>query len=186
MSAIADHAGYPESQLLIFVVTASDGLDPLHFAAHRANHKGQDRLRRPTATPRHSRSFAWFAGFFGVPAQAFLHDETVSTGSTGSFTPAKFSASFRLMNTITAILEPDADGTVHVPLPAGPPPGASKGTATFEPSTQPLPPMALEERRGKIEAALKTLRDRGTFASIVDPVAWQRDIRQDRPLPGRD
>jgi len=147
MSAIADHAGYPESQLPIFVVTASDGLDPLHFAAHRANHKGQDRLRRPTATPRHSRSFARFAGFFGVPAQDFLHDETVSTGSTGSFTPAKFSASFRLMNTITAILEPDADGTVHVPLPAGLPPGAAKVTATFEPSPQAITERCVRARR---------------------------------------
>jgi hypothetical protein len=90
------------------------------------------------------------------------------------------------MTTITAILEPDADGTVHVPVPAGMPQGMMKVTATFEPSTQPLTPAALEERRGKIESALKILRDRGTFASIADPVAWQREIRQDRPLPGRE
>ena len=26
----------------------------------------------------------------------------------------------------------------------------------------------------------------GSGKSIPDPVAWQREIRQDRPLPGRD
>ncbi|RZK37743.1 MAG: hypothetical protein EOO61_08610 [Hymenobacter sp.] len=26
----------------------------------------------------------------------------------------------------------------------------------------------------------------GSGTSITDPVAWQREIRQDRPLPGRD
>ena len=35
-------------------------------------------------------------------------------------------------------------------------------------------------------AALKRLAARGTFAHITDPVAWQREIRKDRPLPGRD
>ncbi|MGY6278247.1 hypothetical protein [Methylomonas sp. MgM2] len=33
-----------------------------------------------------------------------------------------------------------------------------------------------------LEAAVAT----NAFADIVDPAAWQRDIRQDRPLPGRD
>jgi hypothetical protein len=26
----------------------------------------------------------------------------------------------------------------------------------------------------------------GAFSQIEDPVAWQREIRQDRPLPGRE
>ena len=34
-------------------------------------------------------------------------------------------------------------------------------------------------------AALKRLRARGTFREISDPVAWQREIRKDRALPGR-
>lgn len=33
-----------------------------------------------------------------------------------------------------------------------------------------------------LEAAVAT----NAFADIVDPAAWQREIRQDRPLPGRD
>ena len=33
-----------------------------------------------------------------------------------------------------------------------------------------------------LEAAVAT----NPFADIADPAAWQREIRQDRPLPGRD
>ena len=44
-----------------------------------------------------------------------------------------------------------------------------------------------EKERGKrIKAALKTLAELGTFADITDPVEWQRQIRKDRPLPGRE
>ena len=35
-------------------------------------------------------------------------------------------------------------------------------------------------------AMLEILADKGTFDEIEDPVAWQREIRKDRPLPGRD
>ena len=34
---------------------------------------------------------------------------------------------------------------------------------------------------------LRRIAKRGTLAkAIPDPAAWQREIRQDRPLPGRD
>ena len=33
---------------------------------------------------------------------------------------------------------------------------------------------------------MQELADMGAFAEIDDPVAWQREIRKDRPLPGRD
>ena len=33
---------------------------------------------------------------------------------------------------------------------------------------------------------LQALADMGTFADIEDPVAWQREQRKDRPLPGRE
>ena len=33
---------------------------------------------------------------------------------------------------------------------------------------------------------LGILADKGTFEGIEDPVAWQREQRRDRPLPGRD
>ncbi len=34
-------------------------------------------------------------------------------------------------------------------------------------------------------AALERIAQKGGISSIVDPVAWQREIRKDRPLPGR-
>lgn len=33
---------------------------------------------------------------------------------------------------------------------------------------------------------LQALADMGAFSEIDDPVAWQREIRKDRPLPFRD
>jgi predicted HTH domain antitoxin len=43
-----------------------------------------------------------------------------------------------------------------------------------------------EERVARIRNGLRTLQQAGTFAHIKDPVAWQREIRKDRPLPGRE
>ena len=43
------------------------------------------------------------------------------------------------------------------------------------------------ENRGVVGVAmLEILADKGTFDHIEDPVAWQREIRKDRPLPFRD
>jgi hypothetical protein len=48
-------------------------------------------------------------------------------------------------------------------------------------------PVAEGPARGPAMAAiLEKLAARGTFAAIPDPVAWQREIRQDRALPGRE
>ncbi len=33
--------------------------------------------------------------------------------------------------------------------------------------------------------AVRNLQAIGAFGTIKDPVAWQREIRKDRPLPGR-
>ena len=38
----------------------------------------------------------------------------------------------------------------------------------------------------RMAAALEKLAASGAVAGIEDPVAWQREIRRDRPLPGRD
>lgn len=44
-----------------------------------------------------------------------------------------------------------------------------------------------KEARGRQMAdALSKLAESGTFSEIEDPDAWQRESRQDRPLPGRD
>ena len=44
-----------------------------------------------------------------------------------------------------------------------------------------------KERRGQQMAdALSKLAESGAFDKVEDPSARQREIRQDRPLPGRD
>ena len=93
------------------------------------------------------------------------------------------------MSTITAILEADADGTLHLPLPAELRHGKIEVTAmlkaangVFSAVLRATPEM-LQRRKEAFQAlrALGGLRD-----AIPDPVAWQRELRQDRPLPGRD
>ena len=48
-------------------------------------------------------------------------------------------------------------------------------------------PVAEAHARGPAMAALlEKLAARGTFAAIPDPVKWQRELRHDRALPGRE
>jgi hypothetical protein len=42
------------------------------------------------------------------------------------------------------------------------------------------------KRRERLKKAFETLAELGTFADIADPVEWQRQMRKDRPLPGRE
>ncbi|CAI8007970.1 hypothetical protein GBAR_LOCUS5513 [Geodia barretti] len=66
---------------------------------------------------------------------------------------------------------PDADGPVEVEITVE---TNSYGRAHNEDD---IPP---------VSQYLQALADMGTFAEIEDPVAWQREIRKDRPLPGRE
>ena len=43
-----------------------------------------------------------------------------------------------------------------------------------------------DEQSKPVSELFQALADMGAFADIEDPVAWQREIRKDRPLPGRD
>ncbi|MBS3933661.1 MAG: hypothetical protein KGZ35_04835 [Truepera sp.] len=61
--------------------------------------------------------------------------------------------------------------------------------------TQPVPvhitllaetPLAARERGRVMAEALAALASRGAFAAITDPVAWQREVRHERPLPARE
>lgn len=105
------------------------------------------------------------------------------------------------MNTITAILQPDADGTLHLPLPpelrhvkikveakleaAGADGGAANLThSEGKPKRQ--KPIATPEMIQQRMAALARLRELNPYREISDPVAWQREIREERPLPGRE
>ena len=49
-----------------------------------------------------------------------------------------------------------------------------------------LPEPTVEAKRGrKIKELLTQLGAMKTFSEIADPVAWQRNTRKDRSLPGR-
>jgi hypothetical protein len=50
----------------------------------------------------------------------------------------------------------------------------------------PIPKEDLRARRARAVAALARLAAEGGIQSIPDPAAWEREIRRDRPLPGRE
>lgn len=68
-------------------------------------------------------------------------------------------------------------------------PGQSVTITTLQPTAE---PEVSEAKRQKVLAAFQALHQvikdnpDGGIAQITDSVAWQREVRQDRPLPGRD
>lgn len=38
----------------------------------------------------------------------------------------------------------------------------------------------------RMASVLQRMADRNALSHISDPAAWQREIRKDRPLPGRE
>jgi hypothetical protein len=48
------------------------------------------------------------------------------------------------------------------------------------------PPVAGHARGHAMAALLEKLADRRTFSAITDPVRWQRELREERGLPGRE
>jgi hypothetical protein len=51
---------------------------------------------------------------------------------------------------------------------------------------EPEPVVEVHARGPAMATILEKLAARGTFAAIQDPVEWQRELRQDRVLPGRE
>ena len=47
-------------------------------------------------------------------------------------------------------------------------------------------PAEAHARGHAMAAILEKLAERHTFSAITDPVRWQRELRQDRVLPGRE
>ena len=88
------------------------------------------------------------------------------------------------MSTITAILEPDADGSLHLPLPKELRTGRIKVEARLE--LMETPAMSEEQRKRELLEIMARIRARNPFKEIHDPVAWQREMREDVRLPGRD
>jgi antitoxin component of MazEF toxin-antitoxin module len=48
-----------------------------------------------------------------------------------------------------------------------------------------LPTKQKQQDHAKIKRLIKNLQQITAYASVADPVAWQQELRQDRPLPGR-
>ena len=92
------------------------------------------------------------------------------------------------MSTITAILEADADGVWHLPVPPEFRHGKIEVTATLKAADGQAPavPRATPEMLLRRKEAFDKLRALGGLRDVIpDPVAWQRELRQDRPLLGR-
>jgi antitoxin component of MazEF toxin-antitoxin module len=48
-----------------------------------------------------------------------------------------------------------------------------------------LPSKQKDQDRDKIKRIVEKLQELRAYGSIENPVVWQREVRQDRPLPGR-
>ena len=81
------------------------------------------------------------------------------------------------MSTITAILEPAPDGTLHVPVPKELRHTKFKVVATPQDSGDTTASEA--ERQRKLREVLEEISKSNPFQG-VDPVAWQREMREDR------
>lgn len=94
------------------------------------------------------------------------------------------------LSLINAILEADADGTLHLPLPEElRQAGKIKVMATLKVANEGSlsAPKATPEMLHRRKEALERLRRAGGLATMIpNPREWQREIREDRALPGRD
>jgi hypothetical protein len=95
------------------------------------------------------------------------------------------------MKTLESDIEIGADGSIKLlsPLPAWLKPGRAHVLMSVEsvdekPKRRKL--SATPEMIARRATALEKVRQHNPYREIEEPVGWQRDIRQDRPLPGRD
>lgn len=95
------------------------------------------------------------------------------------------------MRTLETEIEIGADGSVKLlsPLPSWLKPGGAHMLMTVE-SVEEKPVRrkltATPEMIARRVAALEEVRKLNPYRDITDPVEWQREMREDRPLPGRD
>jgi len=87
------------------------------------------------------------------------------------------------VSTIIADLDPEADGTVRLPVPE-----ELRGTRVRVTAASEIvaPPNASPETLRRREEAFQKLRRLNPFRDISDPAAWQKIIRTEHPLPGRE
>lgn len=95
------------------------------------------------------------------------------------------------MKTLETDIEIGADGSVKLlsPLPAWLKPGRAHVLMTVEsveekPKRQKL--TATPEMIARRVTALERIRKLDPYRNITDPAEWQQEMREDRPLPGRD
>jgi hypothetical protein len=86
------------------------------------------------------------------------------------------------MRTLTAQAEITSDHRLMIDMPvsADLPAGRIEVTVALA-----KPPQKLVSNHRKAVAILSELAGRGRVL-VPDPVAWQREVREDRPLAGRD
>jgi len=86
------------------------------------------------------------------------------------------------MMTLQAEAEIAADGSVTLtrPLPSWVKPGRVQMTLMVDEQAG-----SVRQRLDRRRQALAKLRSADPFKNVVDPAAWQREIRQDRALPAR-
>ncbi len=97
------------------------------------------------------------------------------------------------MKSLETDIEIAADGSVRLlsPLPAWLKPGRARVLMTVEsvqeqnlPKRQAL--TATPDMIARRAAALEVIRKLNPYRDITDPLAWQCELREDRPLPGRE
>jgi hypothetical protein len=93
------------------------------------------------------------------------------------------------MSTITAVIPAHSDGTLHLPLPKDLIGKLVEVTATLKSAEHPNQqrPQATPEMIARRKEAFRKLRESGGLQAVIpDPIVWQNELREDRPLPGRD
>lgn len=96
------------------------------------------------------------------------------------------------MNTLETDVEIAADGSMRLlsPLPEWLKPGRSHVVLTVADASGSKPkrqiPRATPEMIERRAAAFEELRKLNPYREITDSVAWQREIREDVVLPGRE
>lgn len=92
------------------------------------------------------------------------------------------SDTFGPMTTLTAQAEITSDHRLKLDVPVSPdvPAGRIEVTVALVKS-----PQKLVSNNRKAVSILREIAARGRVL-VPDPVAWQREVREDRPLPGRD
>jgi hypothetical protein len=68
----------------------------------------------------------------------------------------------------------------------GEPPAELNGEDEVSVEVTVLAPQKRKPNGKRMAEALRRIAERGGIPSIPDPVKWQREIRKDRKLPGRE